>query len=131
MEFKKKKKKILLKEKIILEPQMNYLFRLLNLMLYIHLFFNNILGNINDKDMKLYTHGDLTCFNMIENNWEIKETILNDKGINNIKIFMNIIFDKFTVLLRGAGDMSSLENRQKIETDIRNYIEALIKNRNA
>lgn len=37
----------------------------------------------------------ILCFRMIEKIWEMIETILNEKGINNIKSFMNIIFDKF------------------------------------
>ena len=105
-------------------------FRLLNYILYSHLFFSNILGNISDEDMKLYTHGDFTCFRMIEKNWEMIEAILNEKGINNIKSFMNIIFDKFAELMSAIDDMSTIEKRQNFETLIRNYIEELIKNKN-
>ena len=105
-------------------------FRLLNYILYSHLFFSNILGNISDEDMKLYTHGSFTCFRMIEKNWEMIETILNEKGINNIKSFMNIIFDKFAELMSGIDDMSTIEKRQNFETLIRNYVEELIKNKN-
>ena len=104
-------------------------FRLLNFILYSHIFFNNILGNITDDDVKLYTHGDFTCFRMIEKTWEMIENILNEKGINNIKSFMNIIFDKCGELLGTLGDVSTIEIRQNIETEIRKYIEELIKNK--
>ena len=105
-------------------------FRILNFILYSHLFFSNILGNINDEEMKLYTHGEITCIRMIEKNWEIIETILNEKRINNIKSFMNIIFDKIVELMGELDDMSTIDKRQKFETEIRNYIEQLINNQN-
>ena len=105
-------------------------FRLLNFILYSHLFVSNILGNINDEEMRNYTHGTFTCLRLIEKNWEIIETILNEKGINNIKIFMNIIFDKLSVLLNSIEDMSTIEKRQEFETSIKNYIEQVINNKN-
>ena len=104
-------------------------FRILNYILYSHLFFSNILDNFNDDEMKLYTHGNFTCFRMIEKNWEIIETILKEKEINNIKSFMNIIFDKFGELLEKAENMPKIEQRQKFETEIRNYFEHLINNK--
>ena len=42
------------------------------------------------------------------------ENILNEKGINNIKSFMNIIFDKCGELLGTLGDVSTIEIRQNI-----------------
>ena len=104
-------------------------FRLLNFVLYSHIFFSNILENITDDDVKLYTHGDFTCFRTIEKTWEMIENILNEKGINNIKSFMNIIFDKFGELFSSIKDVSTIEIRQNLETEIRKYIDELIKNK--
>ena len=104
-------------------------FRILNFILYSFLFFSNILGNINDEEMKSYTHGDLTCFGIIEKNWEIIENILNEKGINNIKAFMNIIFEKLGEYMKSINDMSTIEKRQNFESEIKTYIEKLINNK--
>ena len=102
-------------------------FRILNYILYSHLFFSNLLNNFDDDEMKLYTHGNLTCFRIIEKNYEIIEIILKEKGVNNIKSFMNIIFDKFGDLIEKAENMSTIEQRQKFEDEIKNYFEQLIK----
>ena len=104
-------------------------FRLLNYILYSHLFFSNILGNISDEEMNNYTHGTLTCIRMIEKNWEIMEGILNEKGINNIKSFVNIIFDKIIELISSIEDMSTIEKRLEFETTIKNYIGNIINNK--
>ncbi len=107
-----------------------FTFRLLNYLLYSYLFISNILGNITDEEMTAYTHGPFTCQRMIEKNWEIMETILNEKGINNIKSFMNIIFDKINELINSIEDMSTIEKRQEFETIVKNYIDQIINNKN-
>jgi hypothetical protein len=69
-------------------------FRLLNYILYSHLFYANLLGNISNEEIEAYTYGEFNCIKLIEKNYEIMQTILKEKGIINIKSFMNIIFDK-------------------------------------
>ena len=105
-------------------------FRILNFILYSHLFFSNILNNFDDQEMNAYTHGEITCFRMIEKNWELMEVILNEKGIDNIKGFMNIIFGKLEELMGSIEDMSTIEKRQQFETDVQNYISNLVKEQN-
>ena len=104
-------------------------FRLLNYILYSHLFYSNLLGYISDKDLETYIHGESNCIKLIEKNYEIIQTILKEKGINNIKSFMNIIFDKITELMRNIEDMSTIEKRQEFENNIKNYLEKLINNK--
>ena len=103
-------------------------FRILNYLLYSHLFFSNLLGYLSDENLNLYTHGEFTCIRLVEKNWEIIQTILTEKGINNIKIFMNIIFDKIKELMKNIEDMSTIEKRQEFETNIKEYIDQLINN---
>lgn len=57
------------------------------------------------------------------------QTILKEKGIINIKSFMNIIFDKIIELMRNIGDMSTIEKREDFEKGIKNYLEKLINNK--
>ena len=54
---------------------------------------------------------------------------MNEKGINNIKAFMNIIFEKLGEYMKSINDMSTIEKRQNFESDIRTYIEQLINNK--
>ena len=104
-------------------------FRLMNYLLYSHLFFNNLMGYLSDEDLSTFTHGEFTCIRMIEKNWEIIETILAERGINDVKHFINIIFDKIIELMSNIQDLSTIQKRQEFETSINNYIEELINNR--
>ena len=101
----------------------------MNYLLYSHLFFSNLLGHLSDEDLNLFTHGEFTCIRMVEKNWEIIQTILNEKGINDIKHFINIIFAKIIEFMSNIEDMSTIEKRQEFETNINNYIEQLINNK--
>ena len=103
-------------------------FRILNYILYSHLFFSNLLGYLSDENLNQYTHGEFTCIRTIEKNWEIIQTILSEKGINNIKVFMNIIFDKIKDLMKDIEDITSIEKRTEFETKIKEYIDSLINN---
>ena len=104
-------------------------FRIMNYILYSNLFFSNLLGYLSDEDMNLYTHGEFTCIGIIEKNWELIQVILDEKGINNIKHFINIIFEKIVEFMSSIEDMTTIEKRQEFETKIDNYIEELINNK--
>ena len=104
-------------------------FRLFNFILYSHLFFSNLLGYLSDEEMNLYTHGEFTCIRMVEKNWEIMQIILSEKGINNIKSFINIVFDKIIELMNNIEDMSTIDKRQEFETNIKDYIEQVVNNK--
>ena len=105
-------------------------FRFLNYILYSHLFYANLLGYISNEEIKTYTYGEFNCVKLIEKNYEIIQNILKEKGINNIKSFMNIIFDKINELMRNVGDMSTLEKREEFENSIKIYLEKLINDKN-
>ena len=104
-------------------------FRLLNYILYSHLLFSNLLGNLSDNDLDSYIPSPCNCLEMIEKNWKIMKTILNEKGIAEIEVFMNIIFFKVSDLLNKAEDLSTNEKREEIELNIKNSIDELINNR--
>ena len=90
--------------------------------------FSNYLKNLNDDDLQkcLQGEGTLSCIRIITRNWEIIKEILNENGINNIKAFMNIIFDKISKLMKGVGDMETIEKRDEFENKIKNYILAIL-----
>ena len=128
--IKKEEKEDFMERKEVVRTLDELSFRILNYILYSHIFFSNILGNISDEDTKLYTHGDFTCYKLLEKNWEIIENILNKNGINNIKIFMNIIFEKLCEYMEKIEDMSTIEKRHNFESQIKAFIQELLKNKN-
>ena len=103
-------------------------FRILNFILYSHLFASNIIGNLSEESLNKFTHGDFSCFKCIEKNWEIINDILKEKNINNIKLFMNIIFYDMCKILRECPILDTQEKRKELEEKINKYIEELIKN---
>ena len=104
-------------------------FRILNYILYSHFFFSNLLGYLSDENLKAYIHPNYSCIDMINKNWEIIQIILNEKGIGDAKIFMNIVFNKISNLIKNAENMTTTEKRQEFETSINNYINELINNK--
>ena len=104
-------------------------FRILNYILYSALFFSNLIGIINENDLNNYICKDNNCLSCITNNWNIIEKILEEKGIKNIKAFMNIIFGKVTKILKEVEHTLTTEERNEVEIKINNYIEELVKNK--
>lgn len=70
-------------------------YRILNFILYSYLFYANSLGFISNENIKNYTCDEMTCFDMLEIDWNILKDELRQKGILNMHIFMDIIFDNF------------------------------------
>ena len=104
-------------------------FRILNYILYSHLLFSNLLGYLSDENLNSFTPSDYSCINIINKNWEIIQIILAEKGINDIKIFMNIIFIKIANLIKNIGDMSTIEKRTEFEILFNNCINDIINNK--
>ena len=104
-------------------------FRILNFILYSHLLFSNLIGNLSEEDLKSFIPESYTCMEMIEKNWELISKILQEKGVYEIKIFMNIIFFQISQLLYKIEDLSTNEKREEFEIEIQNCINQLINNK--
>ena len=61
-------------------------FRILNFILYSHLFYSNLLGNLIDKDLKSFCQ-NIPIIKIIKKDWEIIEEILNEKKL----IILNVL----------------------------------------
>ena len=105
-------------------------FRILNFILYSFLLMANYLERISDENLNKLTHGNYTCFKCIEKDWEIIDIILKEKGINNIQIFFNIIFNDITLLIKNAQDFDTIEKRKNFEENVNKYIDELISDKN-
>ena len=106
-------------------------FRIMNFILYSHLLCANVIGNLSDDILfNNYTHGNYNCFQCIEKDWEIINDILKEKGINNIRAFLNIIFDDIIVILKKAENMDSIDKRKIVEENVNKYINDLTNDKN-
>ena len=98
-------------------------YRLLNYVLYSHLFFAHCLGFIPDNKIEDYSGRDMTLMNMIETDWNILKDCLQTKGVQNIQVFMNMIFKKLCNLLNNCKNMKTSEEREKFELEVEKMLE--------
>ena len=113
------------KEKVRNQSQIGY--RLLNFILYSHLFYSNCLGFIKDEDMNKYISDEMTCIEMLETDWNILKVELQSKGIQIIQIFLNLIFDKLSEKIKNCKEIITMEDRDKFEDEIEKLLEETYK----
>jgi len=93
-------------------------FRLMNLILYSHLFTNALFTN---KE-KIFADEYLSYLKYITNNWNKLKLILRERGID-IYIFMNLIYKDLTNYLNKQKKIDNYEKLLEIEQEIENIIE--------
>ena len=104
-------------------------FRILNFILYSHLFCANIIGNLSNEGLDSYLYENYSCIKNILKDWELIDDILKEKNINNIKEFINIIFYDICEILKECTILDSMEKRKIFEDKINKYILDLISNK--
>ena len=72
--------------------------------------YSNIQGYISDEYLNNNLIESMTCFEIMEEDWEIIDKELKIKQIPNIQIFLNIIFDKVLLVM---------EKQKNFNTDIK------------
>jgi hypothetical protein len=98
-------------------------YRLLNYVIYSHIYFAYCLGFISDETLNEYICKDMTIIDMIVTDWNILKDCLLTKGVQTIQIFMNMIFDKLCELLINCKNMDISENRDNFEDEIEKMLE--------
>ena len=112
-------------QKVRNQSQIGY--RLLNFILYSHLFYANCLGFISNDEMKNYVCDGMNCIQMIEKDWNFLKDALQSKGIQIIQIFINLIFDKLVEKLKNCKLIKTTEDRDKFEAEIEQVLEGAYK----
>ena len=99
-------------------------FRILNFILYSHLLIANILDILDDNDISKFFSEETSCFGIILDNWSKMVDLLNNNGINNIQIYLNIIYEKIiNILIKyDINDIKTYQGRDIIEKEINNLI---------
>ena len=95
-------------------------FRLMNLIIYSHLFTNAHFKS----DEEIFANEGLTYLDYIKGNWEKLKILLNNKG-NNIYIFMLL---KFKDLFNFLSKQKQIDNYEKL-LEIEKEIEIIIENK--
>jgi len=106
-------------------------YRLLNFIIYCHLFFSNSLEFITDEELtNNFLVKDMTCLEIIEKNWYLLKEALYEKSINSIEIFMNLIFQDLFKLFNENKTFETLEERNDFESNVEKIINKSLKNYN-
>ena len=102
-------------------------YRFMNFVLYSFIFYANIIGLINDSYIKNYTFENISCFYIIEKNWEIMQTLLDKIPV---ELFINLIFDDIIEKLISCPKFNKKEEAINFEKEINDIIIEKIKNKN-
>ena len=97
-------------------------YRLLNFILYSHLFYANCLGFISNDDLSKYLCDKMTCIQMLEIDWNLLKDALKSKGISKIEIFINLIFNKLSEKIKNCKEIKSIKDQEKFEEEIENLL---------
>ena len=99
-------------------------YRILNFINYSHLFFANCLGYISNADLEKYCLvKGMKCTEIIEKEWELIGEILQQKNIQSIQIFMNLIFKRVSNLIKNCEYFIDIYQRNNFEDKIVNVID--------
>ena len=98
--------------------------RLLNFVLCSHLIIANILEILDDNEISGFFSEETSCFGIILDNWKKINELINNKGINNIQTYMNIILAKIIDIIGNFNikDINSPQGREIIENQVNEYI---------
>ena len=106
-------------------------FRILNFVLYSYLFWSYVLKNLTEEEIQDYSIKEYNnnLFGLIKKNWDLLEISLRKKNIENVPIFINIIFDDIITKINNLGFVETEEKLNAFENDINKYIIDIISNK--
>ena len=101
-------------------------YRFLNFIFYSHLFFGYLTGIISKIDLKQYLIKDMSIIEIIETDWKLLSESLEKKSVNCIQIFLNLIFNETSELIKSCKYLEKPEDREKFEEEIEKIISKYI-----
>ena len=105
-------------------------FRTLNFILYSFILSAYILDNISKKEITPYLVENLfphTLFGIIKEGWRLLNESLKENGIENAKIFFNMILDKLIELMNNLDSCNIKEKAEAFENRVNIFILEQIK----
>ena len=95
-------------------------YRLLNYILYSHLFFARLITE--DKEYDKYLPDKMKWGKLINELWKLLKMELNNNGINNIEQFMNYIFNELFKILNETNNIKEYQALKKLEKALNTLI---------
>ena len=106
-------------------------YRLLSFIFYSNLYFAeklNYLSNENVKDYLLrmkngQNDNSINCFEILKIGYKLLKDELSNKGINQIQIYLNMIYPKLKELIQNINEIDTIQKRRNFENEINNLVE--------
>ena len=137
--IEKEQNLILVDKKIFLKQQQNLsgrkiddiTFRILNFILYSHIFYSNVAGILSNEDIKYLEIEGMSVFNILEENYEIikQQIAKNIEKIKDIKEYMNLVYYALKKDFEDSDEIfETKEKRDAFEKKINSTIDSSIRN---
>ena len=100
-------------------------FRTLNFILYSFILSAYILNNISKTETNQYLVENLfphTLFGIIKKGWKLLNDNLKEIGIESVKVFFNVIFDKLMVFMYNLDSCDTREKLENFEKNVNDLI---------
>ena len=107
-------------------------FRILNFILYSYILGSYILDNIKKNEVSAYLVENLfphTLFGIMIKNWEMLDALLKEKGVENIQVFMNMIFEKMNEFICNLKTVDTVDKLTSFEKKVNDYIMGILSNK--
>ena len=99
-------------------------YRLLSFIFYSLVYFAKLQNyEINESDYLFKDNEDIDLFSIIKINWMLLKEELSNEGINEIQIFLNMIFPQLKNILNDSSFMTTIEKRKDFESKVNNLVE--------
>ena len=104
-------------------------YRLLSFIFYSNLYFAeklNYLSNVKDYLLRMkngQNDNSINCFKILKIEYKLLKDELSNKGINQIQIYLNMIYPKLKELIQNINEINSIEKRRNFENEINNLVE--------
>ena len=106
-------------------------FRTLNFILYSFVLSAFIINNITKEEITPYLVENLfphTLFGIIKEGWKLLNESLREIGIENVKIFFNMIFDELIEFMNNLDSYNTREKMEEFEKRVDEFILTQMKN---
>ena len=104
-------------------------FRIINFILFSHLFISRLLNYITDENLKIFTVKGISLFESLEADWDILDKFLKQKKIKNVQIFLNAIFPEIQILINSCDYFENFQKYKIFENLVQILINDLLINR--
>ena len=102
-------------------------YRILNFILFNHLFYANCLKYIKDEELKNnFLIENMNCVEIIQSNWNILEEALKERNISSTQAFLNLIFKDLSELISNCGMIKTEKELNEFENKAEQIVESSI-----